>query len=45
MKFVFLSESSSPSIVTINEEEKGPKIIIYSINRKYLADYKEDQDI
>ena len=43
--YVFLSESSLPSIVVINEEEKSSEIITYSINGKYLADFKEDQAI
>ena len=40
-----MSESSLPSIIIFNEEEKKSEIITYSINGKYLADYKEDQVI
>ena len=43
--YIFLSESSLPSIIIFNEEEKKSEIITYSINGKYLADYKEDQVI
>ena len=43
--YVFLSESSLPSIIAITEEGKKSAIFSYSINGKFLVELKEEDNI
>ena len=43
IKYIFLSESSLPSIIVVTEDNKECQIFSYSINGKYLASLKEDK--
>ena len=43
IKYIFLSESSLPSIIVVTEEEKECRILSYSINGKFLVNIKEDK--
>ena len=43
--YVFLSESSLPSIIMITENDNNCEILSYSINGKFLAKSKEDKSL
>jgi hypothetical protein len=43
IEYIFLSESSLPSIIVVTEDEKETHIFSYSINGKFLVNLKEDK--
>jgi hypothetical protein len=43
IKYIFLSESSLPSIIVVTEDDKECHILSYSINGKFLVNLKEDK--